>query len=178
MSEEVKIHLDSCNKEYTVNRTNLLAIFPNSLLATILEQDPRAQVINLAPSFIDPESMSFLVTLINTCKIPRLIPRKRSWKKIGDYLCIPLLEVLANRLYDDMVCNLPLDIEGLTERYIQILRYAVDTYYPELLKYLFELVPEHPEDPTEFATAIHRKHTYLYPMFLKRPRVLGELRLD
>lgn len=135
------------NFSVTIPREQVLNLSSTGLLAQALEIDPTAPEIDITQPFITPEILTFLGAMITTQQIPKSIPdNSKNLALTGDYLGLPILEVIANPEYKvfknhypdlDLVRSKPLLNSELLYR--QIMIYAIQHKYSELFDYLISI---------------------------------------
>ncbi len=157
--------------EFQINKDNLLEYFPNCLFSVILEQDPTTEVIEITQPFMDTESLALIASIINNGKVPDKFTPSPALSKIGDYLNMSLLSVIANPKYFQYTGLHLVEWKKFKNQayYKTIINDSVRTDYPELLQYLFEVVPgQQVFDQSFFISAIKSNAISLIPLFLKR----------
>lgn len=122
-----------------------IAKYPNSLLASVIEQNPTTTELPLTLEFITPAALDLVYSLVELDEIPPQLPRETDWTQIAKYFGIPVLLVMANPLYDQLTLRRRylLDREQLRRPgpYRNAMSFAVVNKYDELLSYVLDVTP-------------------------------------
>lgn len=127
------------NQTWTINRSRFTSTFPESIITTALN-DQDVTTIELTQPVVTPGIMN-LIQVISDSKTsspsPTIfsIPRDEPLSEAGQYLNMPLLEVMSNPLYDKIQKLLPFSRKNPTV-YRGLIRWADENNYPELLRYV------------------------------------------
>lgn len=102
MDPYVTIYLPLGEFKTTVDRQKLLTKYPDSLLATMLEQDPQATVIELTQPFVTYRVLSQMTWIINDDRVPYMYPDEVdpiNFEKSSRYLLMDILGVIGTPEY-------------------------------------------------------------------------------
>ena len=155
-SDEVYITLPLYNLQWSFSKRQIIKKYPQSLLATILEQDRDTKEIEITQPFITPTVMSILSILLEDCgdMTPEIIQELRSLLMNGQvdlvqpsrYFLIPELG-----LYDDVGFLELLETYAFNElinprfmnKYDELINTITGLEYPayQYLQYIWEHVP-------------------------------------
>lgn len=167
-------------QSFPFERSKFLLMFPQSMIASVLQNDSTVETIELEEKSVTPRILEYLQNVVLFDEVfatPDLAsPRSEPLIQAGRYLGIDLFEVVANPKYDDLInryhVNL-VDLNNITSKtnYIKMMIYAVTNDYPELVRYLFaRTVPEQylDQDQKLLSIAILQNNASLVKLFLRR----------
>ena len=162
------------NYQVSISRDELLKLFPDSLLATAL-QDKEAKVIPILSPAVTPNILNLLAQMISTGYIPDAIPRKDDLVSASRYLLIDILRVVADLQYDYFHLIYPeinlLDISSLPDKliYDMIMTFAIHEHYSILGEYLLEHTEWNEErNISYFLSAVEYGEVRLAQLFIRR----------
>lgn len=127
-------------------------VHPGSLISTILEQDPMLTHIELTEDVVTPEAMEFLY-YPSDCGYPPYIDTGIDLTAAGRYLLCPLMGVMSNPLFSELLTHLqyviePIDLDLLYmvwgDVYTRMLLFGIKKGWIDLVRYLLEVLPGQP----------------------------------
>lgn len=126
----------------TVPRDNIVTLFPTSLLASALQLDPEAEVIDIPNADVTPKALIALEYILTYQDLPN-VPVDPEYNTAGNYLNIDALSLLSDptlplfrQEYPDI--NL---IDFNPESYRTVVEFAIWNNSPMLSRYIFGHVP-------------------------------------
>ncbi len=132
------------NYTVTVNKDNIIELFPNSLLGTIISLDKSVELIPLTNPIITPNILNILAYIINNKTLP-IIPSDPEYAIASRYLLIEALGLLSDpdiaiflKTYLDI--NL-LDAQSIYDNLNVIGDFISANRDKILLRYLFHMIP-------------------------------------
>lgn len=165
----IKVNLISQDTEVSINKDEWKLFYPESMITHTFELDTEATLIPISKSFVTPEMINYLNLLINTKEITLPLP-EGNLSKVGDYLGIPILQVIGSPLYlqchEHLRSLLKFPWTFITYDAMRIL--ATQKNYPELLQYLFDHTKFCDEDLYGMDIAVNFGETKVIPLYLKR----------
>lgn len=158
----------------TVDKTELLRLFPDSLFGLILDQDPATLTIEIPSDVVTPVVLNTIAYMIETSDTPDITAGSIGYYA-GRYLLMDVLIAMSDPSYillrKRYHINL-LDDKNLDKFYKQILWFCYEHGSVLLAQYLFEHVPV--SDRTQFIdqrtynTAIGSCRHELVPLLIRR----------
>lgn len=119
-SNEIFITLPTYNLRWFFRKSQILRKYPQSLLATTLEQDPTATEIELTQPFITPTIIETVGEIIDIGGVPCLTVEEvtnNDFQQASRYLAMPILNIIGTQGYvafqNEFVCTskgIPLNI--------------------------------------------------------------------
>ena len=124
------------NHQITVNKSELIKLFPESLFALTLEQDSSAESIDLTNPVVTSDVLDAIKEMIRYGTTINLIPQE-GWKQAGKYLLMNIFIAMADPLYLRLKPNL-LSLTPIRFDEIMISCVAYDSY--DMARYLMDRI--------------------------------------
>lgn len=168
----ITIKLILHNYTTLINRDNLISLFPQSLLAVTLEQDPSTDIIELSVPVVTPEILDIIKYVTDNKKSPVGINYNEALITAGDYLNMDYIQALSDPQYKIFREGLSLDLISIDKSSYESAMTCVinhDAYY--IGRYISHTIS--PEltidiDPVLFIKAIKTRRIWSVDLFLRR----------
>lgn len=139
MTDLVSIRLLPYNNyTITVQRSDLVHLFPTSLFARTLEQDPAATEIEISSPVVTPEILNELHTLYTTRRY-----EEQDYRAAAGYLNLPILTVIRDPELMGQVKEEGINIVELDlDEYETLMEVAILQSQTDMIDYLLAAMPE------------------------------------
>lgn len=130
-------------QSYTFDRSRLVRLFPESLMARALDLDPSAPGFDITSPDVTPNILSLIETMVRTGRIPPFNINLDELYRAYRYFGIDILRVLADYHYEDFLTRFDINLLDITLLndplyYYNLLWYSLRNNFTTLVEYIFD----------------------------------------
>lgn len=170
MSMDITLISIPHNAKVTVNRFQLLELFPNSLPSLVLDLDPTTENIEIPNPIITPDVLDAIKYMVENKNTPMVTP-KENWEQAGKYLLIDVISAMADPDYlsvrQKTRINL-FDKNDLKKRYSHLINFFIIYDAPKIIEYILNHTPFNRKDSELYQNALREYKIEIVKLFIQK----------